>query len=183
MSEKQKREWDDSLCVTSLVYLLLAIECFILKQPLLMVLTFLTWICSSLYHRNKEECKKCMLCDSFFATTCFVIAFWAIFLNIFKWRWDFFLYFSIIFTPIALFLNMKSGRGETDNLKHYELYHNIWHIVSGVGFGVVIYYFHLKLPHSLEKMVLDNLKYVLPSFMIVPLVVCYMIKKQKMWLH
>lgn len=151
------RSWNDKLILTSLVYTSAGCYALYKLQLEFAFLCGVTSIGSILYHYNRES--RFFNMDNIFATSLLVVFLYSLFLSYYQNE----VYFQIgipgIFTALFLFQYCgdpalitldKLNCCYRSELPIYNLYHTLWHIASGVGPFMSIYFFD-TIPDSYLK--------------------------------
>lgn len=148
------RNWNDRLIGTSGTYFLAALFAFVYSQHEMALVCFITSVGSSLYHRHREMMYFNL--DHIFATSLMVVFIYTL---ISSYRHHE-VYFTVgaVGLPFGVFLLVYCGMPADINLgpapssmllccirqgrEMYDSVHNLWHLASGVGPFMAVWYFH-----------------------------------------
>jgi hypothetical protein len=161
----KKRKWNDLLVLTSLAYFIDAIFAYYHARYNLSLICFITFIGSSLYHRNREM--KYFNLDSIFATSLLIIYIYTFYTS--EIEFDTLHCIGILSLAIAIVAFILCGMpaqilideitgcccGRVDRFV-YNKYHAIWHILSSLAPVLSILYIN-SIEKSLNKEDIDAL--------------------------
>ena len=161
---KQCRSPLHILILTSGIYLVGSIYALSCREVYMSLLCGGTFISSSLYHLYGEQ--QYFNFDNIFATSLLMIYMWSLYLSIFHHSNALHILSGLIGLPLAVYLLIACGMpGKLEYSKKvysgryyytcmrcqptiYPTLHSLWHIVSGIGILISIWYFHwLKVVH------------------------------------
>ncbi len=148
--QQYRRSWHDKLVWTSAVYLVAAVFAVCLEQYQISTLCCITFIGSSLYHRNREI--RYFNLDNIFATSLLVVFGWSLcssyYIN------EAYFLCGVLGLPVAAFLLVYCGMPADvsldatgkccvrSNRPLYDSVHTLWHLLSGFGPILSCWYFY-----------------------------------------
>jgi len=151
---KYNRPWNDRLVITSSIYALASVYALTSKQYQFSMMCLMTSIGSTLYHLNNETMYFNL--DNIFATSLLFIFIYTLVSS--YYHHEIYFHMGVVGLPVSLFLLIHCGMPadivinyctEDKNrikyctrmkLVHYELLHNLWHLASGIGPFMVVWY-------------------------------------------
>lgn len=145
-----RRKWTDKLITTSYIYLIAGLCAFCLGDINVGTLCSITCIGSCLYHRNREV--RFFNLDNIFATSLLAVFCYALMSA--YYLCEVFFLTGVLGAPIAAFLLVYCGMPADVTIDNsglcctrkgrpiYDIIHTLWHIVSGLGPIVAVFYFY-----------------------------------------
>ena len=148
------RLWSDKLVITSSVYALASVYAIASKQYQFSLMCLMTSIGSTLYHLNNETMYFNL--DNIFATSLLLIFIYTLVSS--YYHHEIYFHVGMVGLPVSLFLLINCGMPadivinycSEDNSRikyctrmkqvHYDLLHNLWHLASGIGPFMTVWY-------------------------------------------